>query len=341
MALAPPSPRPSALIPSKTVPVYLSENFRVSYGANEGDGLSFAADLTLDDVYALDTVAQPTRLSLARQDGRHVIAGDSATGVAGAKVHLDCTVTLMGYGTTVTEVLVLVEVDGQGHARQVYLLPLAPLEPKVEYRLVGIDTRTVDRKLAQVACVSFTSGTQITLGTGRQCKIEDLRPGDKVLTRDDGIQPVRWIGQSTQRAVGAFAPIRITAGTLNNLNDLLVSPDHRLFIYQRQDRLGVGRAELLIKASYLVNGTSVTVQEGGFVDYYQLLFDTHEIIYAEGIAAESMLVDDTTAPLLDEALLNSLSLEPSMHRELNAHDVQKALLKRPDTVDILRKASKG
>ena len=215
------------------------------------------------------------------------------------------------------------------------------MHDKVEYRLVGIDTDNAKLKLAQVSCVSFTRGTQITLGTGRQCFVENLKIGDAVLTRDDGVQHIRWIGQSTQRAVGAFAPIQIKAGTLNNIRDLLVSPDHRLFVYQRSDQLGAGRAELLVKARHLVNGTSVKTQEGGFVDYFQLLFDRHQIIYAEGIAAESMLVDDSTAALVDEALLSELEITSPLHRELDARDVEKALLDRPDAVELLRRASKG
>ena len=341
MAAMPTSHTTLSLAPSKTIPVYPSDAFRVSYGANEGDGLSFAEDLMLDDVYILDALAQTISLSLARQGRVNIIADTSEAGISGSHIHLDCTVTLMDYGTKVTEVLVLVEVDAAGHANQVYLMPLAPLEPKVEYRLVGIDTQSADRKLAQVACVSFTRGTQIALATGRQRKVEDLRAGDAVLTRDCGAQKIRWIGQNTQRAVGAFAPIKIAAGELNNINDLVVSPDHRLFIYQRTDHLQLGRAELLIKARYLVNGTSVTIQEGGFVDYFQLLFDSHQIIYAEGIAAESMLVDDTTAPLLDKAVLKDLELNPKIHRELDERDVQKALLNRSDAIDLLRKASKG
>ena len=63
--------------------------------------------------------------------------------------------------------------------------------------------------------------------------------------------------------MGEFTPICIKAGTLNNDNDLIVSPDHRLFIYQRSDELGAGRAELLVKVRYLLNGDTVFTQTGG------------------------------------------------------------------------------
>tara|TARA_B110000967_G_scaffold63843_1_gene65749 strand:+ start:73 stop:369 length:297 start_codon:yes stop_codon:yes gene_type:complete len=81
---------------------------------------------------------------------------------------------------------------------------------------------------------------------------------------------------------------------------LLVSPDHRLFVYQRQDKLGAGRSEVLVKVRHLVNGDSVYRHDGGFVDYFQLLFDKHQIIYAEGIAAESLQIDPRTRAAVPE-----------------------------------------
>jgi len=56
------------------------------------------------------------------------------------------------------------------------------------------------------------------------------------------------------RAKGDFAPVVIKAGALNNMHDLVVSPEHRLFVYQQQDKLGIGRAETLVRAKHLVNG---------------------------------------------------------------------------------------
>lgn len=322
--------------------VYLGADWRVVSGANEGDPLTFAQELELDDVFALSAHASRLKLALLRgPDGQHRIAAHTETGTKGADIHLDCALSLMGFDGVVSEALVLVEVDRTGNAVQSFLLPLAPLEPKKEYRLVGIDTQNVSETFARAACVSFTRETKITLGTGQQKQVEELRPGDAVLTRDDGVQPIRWIGQNTQRAVGSFAPIRIAAGTLNNARDLLVSQDHRLFIYQRSDHLGAGRSELLIKAKHLVNGSTVTIQRGGFVDYFQLLFDDHQIIYAEGIAAESMLVDDRTAPLISADILEKIGSDARYHRELSGLDVQRALLQRPDAVDILKRASKG
>lgn len=321
-----------------SLPVYRAEGFVVTQGANLGDPLAHADDLILDDLYQLAPDAEPLRLGLIATDATHLtVADDSATGRAGADIHLDSALTFMSPDGQITEAIVLVEVDTDGAIATIYLLPLAPLQPRTGYALVGIDCDGVRSKFAHLACARFTRGTHITMASGKQTPIEDLAVGDRVLTRNDGAQEIRWIGQSTVRAVGEFAPICIKAGALNNLHDLIVSPEHRLFIYQREDRLGAGRSELMVKARHLVNGDSVTVQDGGFVDYFELLFDTHQIIYAEGIAAESMLIDTRSKPALPDDICARLA--DGSDTGLSGLDVTETLLDRPDAAEILRRAS--
>ena len=325
-----------------SLPVYLSDALTVVNGANLGDALSFAEELVPSDVYALSPDAQIKRLSV-QPDGDEtlVVARDTAAGHPGATLHLDACLTLMSPDGQTTEVLVLVEVDDEGGVVEIYALPLDALRPKTDYALVTIDRDSTRAKLAELACVSFTRGTHITLANGAQKPIEHLQIGDRVLTRDDGPQEIRWIGQNTVRAVGEYAPIVITAGTLHNEHDLIVSPEHRLFIYQRSDALGAGRSELLVRARHLVNGTTVYRQDGGFVDYFQLLFDSHQIIYAEGIAAETLLVDPRTRPALPAELAEKLSESLHAHGERPhlAYEVKESLLDRPDAAEILRRAS--
>jgi hypothetical protein len=328
--------------PAQSLPVYRASDFSCTDGANMGDALSFAADLMLDDVYELPFDVDPQRLSvLPSTSSQFRIAQDSTLGTVGATLHLDSALMFMSPDGQTQEALLLVEVREDGDTEEIYVLPLNAMSPVNEYRLVGIDTENARQKFAQVACVSFARGTHITMASGEQRLIEDLKTGDRILTRDDGVQEIRWIGMSTARAVGEFAPICIRAGTLNNEHDLIVSPDHRLFIYQRTDEVGAGRSELLVKARHLINGYTVTVQDGGFVDYFQLLFDSHQIIYAEGIAAESMLIDTRTKPVLPDALTNSLGDVIPGHSDLPhaGLDVNEALLDRPNAAELLRKAS--
>ena len=326
--------------PTHSLPAYRSDMLRVVNGANLGDGLSFAEELQLEDTYALAYQAEVQRLAVQSGDSGHfTIAEGTALGAPGATVVLDSCLTLMTRKSEVVELLVLVEVDGGGHVAEVYGIPLAPMEPQTDYLLVGIDRETAKTRMAQLACVSFTRGTHITLATGEQRPIEDLGVGDRVLTRDDGPQDIRWIGNSTQRAVGEFAPIVITAGTLHNTRDLVVSPDHRLFIYQRSDELGAGRSELLVKARHLVNGDTIHVLQGGFVDYFQLLFDRHQIIFAEGIAAETLLADRRTHAALPRELAERLLSDGHDDGSHNDLEVSRKLLDRPDAAELLRRAS--
>ncbi len=318
----------------QTLPVFRAEYFTVTDGVNLGDSLSFAAELEFDDIYGLEPGAKREFLKLrtGESEKKFYVANGSALGTVGTLIYLDSSLTLMSPDGSTFEALVMVEVDND-EVQDIYLLPLATIHPDVDYRLVGVDQDKVGARLAQVACVAFTRGTHITLSSGAQKPIEDLKVGDKILTRDDGPQPLRWIGQNTVRAIGEFSPIVIEKGTLHNENDLVVSPDHRLFIYQRQDALGTGRAEVLVKARHLINGSTVRQQDGGFVDYFQLLFDDHQIIYAEGIAAESLLVDTRTRAALPD--------DVSGHRERPHFDyeVGETELGGKDTVDKLRKAS--
>lgn len=317
-----------------TIPVYKSHSFTVTEGVAEGDPISFLDDLVMDDVYQLDASATRAVLTYERTDGTaFVIAEGSAAGTPGNLLYLDCCLTLMAPDGETYEALVLVEVEND-HAAETYLMPLATLTPDSDYRLVGADRDMAAAKFGDVACVRFARGTHITLASGAQVPIEDLKIGDQVITRDAGPQAIRWIGETTLRAVGDYAPVVITKGALFNTRDLVLSPDHRLFIYQRQDRLGAGRSEVLVKARHLINGDTVYQRGGGFITYYQILFDDHQIIYAEGIAAETLLVDARTRAALPDGVDVHHAQMPH-----NKYEVTESLANRPDVVALLRRSS--
>lgn len=327
---------------AQTLHVYRAEMIRVINGANLGDPLGFCDELMPDDVYRLSPVAATVSLGVATNaTPPFSIAEGTEMGTPGFDLYLDCCLTFMSTSGETMECIVLVETDETGSVAQVYALPLGTMTADSEYALVGVDKDNALPRFAQAACASFTGGTMITMANGAQRPVEDLRVGDRVLTRDDGPQDIRWLGHHTARAVGDFAPVLIREGTLNNSRDLLVSPDHRLFIYQRSDEIGVGRSEILVRARHLVNDTTVVPVTGGFIDYYQMLFDSHQIIYAEGIAAESMLVDTRTSAALPKELDSALGdLIPGHKRSgFGALEVQESLLSQPNLADLLRKSS--
>lgn len=331
----PPSDNP---LTRQTIIVFRAADFVVTEGVAEGDPLSFADELVMDDTYVLQRSARRGRLTLALEDDGpgFLLMDESQFGTPGNQVVLDCCITVMAPDGTTFDALVFVEIEAEG-VEDIYCLPLASIQPDTDYRLVGVDRNTATTRFAEVACVSFTRGTHITMASGRQTPIEELRAGDKVLTRDDGPQEIQWVGETTVRAMGSFAPVVIKKGVLHNENDLVVSPDHRLFVYQRQDRLGAGRSEVLVKVRHLINNDTVYQQDDGFVDYFQLLFDDHQIIYAEGIAAESLLIDPRTRAALPEGV--NTTGAGHAHRPHLDYEVQETLLSQPDAVELLRKAS--
>ncbi|MEM9788528.1 MAG: Hint domain-containing protein [Pseudomonadota bacterium] len=312
-----------------TVEVFPAADLIATAGVTIGEPLSFADELVMDDVYQLNASANVQSMALH----------SGAEGLRRAEtphhiVHLDSCLTLMARDGGTHDVLVLVEVTDNTVA-DIHVLPLGELAPTQNYRLVGIDRHIATRRFAEAASGSFARGTHITMGDGDMRPVETLQPGDLVLTRDAGKQPIRWIGQATLRATGSFAPVVITKGALHNENDLVLRPDHRLFVYQRQDRVGIGRAEVLVKARHLVDGDKVLRRRGGFVDYFQLILDEHFIIYAEGIAAESHLVDPRTRAALPEEA-RALDHRQHLHQ---GYEVKDNLLPVGRAADLLRDAS--
>ncbi|MDB4199800.1 Hint domain-containing protein [Planktomarina temperata] len=132
----------------------------------------------------------------------------------------------------------------------------------------------------------FASGTLIKTQSG-EVAIEDLSVGNMVLTMDHGYQPIRWISSSKRRAIGNMAPILIRKGALGNTRDLRVSPQHRMLLSSWHAEVLFGEREVLATAKSLVNDHSILREEGGEVEYFHMLFDTHEIVYAEGAPSES------------------------------------------------------
>lgn len=161
--------------------------------------------------------------------------------------------------------------------------------PGVTYSIDGsMDSQ--DELYANLAC--FVAGTLIRTPAGDQ-KIDELSVGDEVLTLDRGAQSVRWIGKRTLSLEELerqpdLAPVRFAPGAFNNRRALYVSPQHRMLATGWRPELFFGTDSVLIPAKAMVDGKSITRTEPErAVTYYHLLFDQHEIVWAEGCASES------------------------------------------------------
>ena len=138
---------------------------------------------------------------------------------------------------------------------------------------------------AEVVC--FAAGTRIETPDG-VAMVEDLMPGDLVLTADKGAQPVRWTGRTTVAAMGDLAPIVITAGTLGNTDDLVVSPQHAVLLNDWRAELLFGQDEVLVRAADLLGMDGVYRKTGGMITYCHILLGSHQLVQAHGLWSETL-----------------------------------------------------
>jgi hypothetical protein len=155
------------------------------------------------------------------------------------------------------------------------------------------DRRGAAQKVQDVIC--FTSDAMISTPAGRT-PIADLRPGDRVVTRDNGAQPVLWVGQTTLSGLALrqhahLRPIRLRRDALDtNLpdEDLCVSPAHRILVTGPRARALFGCDEVLARAGDLVDYHHIAPDFALHgVSYVHLLFESHQVIFANGLASES------------------------------------------------------
>lgn len=226
-------------------------------------GLAPGGSRTLD-VLGNDQNGTPGTLSITAINGIAVSPGDTVTLTTGEQI------TLNPNGT-------LGIVANAGEETVNFTYQVSSSTGQVDTGMVTLDI---------VPC--FTAGTRIATPGGPR-RVEDLRPGDLVLTQDDGPQPLRWIGSRRVAARGDFAPVRIAADTFGRHGALRLSPQHRIVVRDARAELLFDAPEVLVAARDLIDGRRVTRAEGGFVDYVHLLFDRHQVIFAEGLATESFL----------------------------------------------------
>jgi hypothetical protein len=135
----------------------------------------------------------------------------------------------------------------------------------------------------------FLRGTRIRTPEG-EIAVENLTIGALVETLN-GPLPIKWIGRQRFRKDSAswhwsVAPIRVTRFALSDQSprrDLYLSPNHSLLI-----------DGFLIPVQWLVNGRSIIldhpVDDSDVIDYFHIELETHEVVFAEGTPAETLLI---------------------------------------------------
>lgn len=139
----------------------------------------------------------------------------------------------------------------------------------------------------------FVTGTRLMTPRGLVA-VEDLSAGDLVRTLDGGDLPLRWTGNREVAGTGSLAPIRIAAGWNGLDRALMVSPQHRMLVSGAGCELAVGSESALVSARQLAAMGLARVVPCARVTYHHIMFDTHQIVLAEGAPSESLLANDQT-----------------------------------------------
>lgn len=160
------------------------------------------------------------------------------------------------------------------------------------YMQPGQVNRLVDQP---TGVICFTSGTRIRTPNG-ETPVEQLAVGDVVQTRDNGARKVLWIGHRRISGARLFAmpelrPVRLRAGALGSGqpdSDLVVSPKHQILVSGKHAQALFNEDEVLVSARDLVDERRVIIDRFAMeVVYYHLLLDDHQVVWANGVLAES------------------------------------------------------
>ncbi|UYW33605.1 Hint domain-containing protein [Methylorubrum extorquens] len=138
--------------------------------------------------------------------------------------------------------------------------------------------------------VCFTTGTLIRTARG-EVAVEDLRVGDLAVTASGLLRPITWIGNRDLDGEGTALPhdqqpVRIRADAFGPglpARDLRLSHGHPVLV--GADVNGEGGA--LVPVMCLINGTTIVREPATQVTYWHIELDAHDILLAEGLAAES------------------------------------------------------
>lgn len=192
----------------------------------------------------------------------------------------------------------------------------------------------------------FTPGTLIATPKG-EVPVENLVEGDKVITRDNGIQQIRWVGARALTWADFtvnphLKPVLVKRGSLGNdlpEQDMLVSPNHRLLVANERTALYFDEHEVLVAAKHLVGAAGVAAIDAIGTTYLHFMFDRHEVVLSNGAWTESFQPGDYTLKGMGNAQRNEIfEIFPELKTDagLEGYHAARRTLKRHEASLLLR-----
>ena len=258
------------------------------------------------------------------------IGGDGSYGSAITHDNFDESTVTYSVGATYTDAIVVAETqtrnDPGGDAANIEIRSNLNNPTTTDIRLRLREERSADNELNHAdetlgiiafqrgIIFCFTPGAWIDTPAGRVL-VEDLAVGDLVTTRDHGARPIRFIarrtlGREALEAAPHLKPVAIAKGALGENApdaDMKVSPQHRMAISGWRAEALFGEPTVLAPAIALTNDRGIrVVHDAHSVDYIHLLFDRHEIVFANGAPTESLFPGDQVIDGMGKAAQDEL-----------------------------------
>jgi hypothetical protein len=144
--------------------------------------------------------------------------------------------------------------------------------------------------------ICYGEGTEILTLAGYK-KAESLRPGDQVMTLDNGPQEILWTRTNQQPLETAEVddkPVLIKAGAFGPgrpERDLIVSPQHRILVGGQGQLSGSFDTEVFVPAKALTGLPGIRFMQGKrSITWIHFACARHEVVFANGCASESLLL---------------------------------------------------
>lgn len=190
--------------------------------------------------------------------------------------------------------------------------------------------------------ICFTTDTLIATNTGPR-PVQDLQIGDLVRTKDAGLQAIRWIGTRRFDNIGKahhhLQPITIKAHAFGRnvpSQDTKLSPNHAVLNTGWKPHLYFGQTEVLAAAKGLTNSDFVFTNADAEVTYYHILLDTHALVLANDMWAESLFLgDESLGMLADQGRSEVFDIFPELRSNLGGYGMKARQMLRPKEAALL------
>jgi len=148
------------------------------------------------------------------------------------------------------------------------------------------DTGITNRKHADTGLM----GRALIMTLDGEKPIRDLKPGDRIITRDTGTAILKDV--RVRRITGCA--VRIKASSLGHNrpeHDATLPAGQPILVRDWRAQALFGAKQVLVPAARLVDGEFVTLHTDAAMTVYDLEFDSPHVLYVDGLEVASYLGD--------------------------------------------------